>query len=268
MNRRTRLFFLIVGLVAVLPCLATKQNVELAAIKEKIESNLAKLRYCEFVLSKNELIDGKWKYGKSKVKNDVLNGQTEIRTIEPRADILVYFPIGKQQDAHIKLDFFPYISSDFSPYNALLLRDQHHPISHVNQTYFGKLILSFINACAGHKAQYEINYYQEKHQVEVDLQPIENPLETKKLKSDISLIQLADSLCVNPYLLSESNNNLAYHHQFKKGDLVKTHQYYADRAKILFLEDNFVPLSIVFYYKNEPFEEYRFSEFKATFNEE
>lgn len=228
---------------------------------------MARLHSCSFIISKKEKIEGKWVTGSSYVLNNLSKKTAQLRTIAPRADILVDYPASIDNQAKVHLDFFPYITGHISPYSGLLLRGQHHPITHLSPSYFIKIIETYIGMCQDtQRCSYE--------ELENDLlllrfTPVPLAPYIHTITEETSIIKLADSLQLNPYLIYELNNSdIKYDAPLMAGTSLTLPPYYADKAIFWLSKEHLLPIKVQFYKGNALYEEYQFSSYQLQWDEE
>jgi len=210
---------------------------------------------------------GQWLSGSSYVSNDLSNRTTHVRTIAPRANIIVDYPGDEEEQAKVHLDFFPYLTGHVSPYSRVLLRDQHHPITHLTPSYFIKIIENYLQTCEDYE---HCNLDDlENEIVRIQFTPIPRPSYSYTVKRETSVIELADSLRLNPYRIYELNDEeIKYDDPIIAGTKLTLPPYYADKAVFWLSKEHLLPIKVQFFQGQNLYEEYQFSSYKLHWKAE
>lgn len=236
---------------------------KLDLILDELNSILTNAKEVNLKVTKAELFDDEVKYGESILHYNFKEDKTYIRTIKPKADLEITYSPNLKNEAEVHADFFPFITVNLDIYGFLMLRDQHHPVSHVNFKYFLNLIIHYISKV---KLNDQCRIIDGKDGNGTDVWKLHFSTENNgelsyQIKEKQTFIELITSKKLNPYLVLQLNPNISgYGHILKENESITLTEHYADRAEMLISKTHHVPVEMKFWRKNELFEHYVFSD--------
>lgn len=217
-----------------------------------------------FTITKKEWFGDEYRTGEAEVDYNFKSKQININALAPRDDVeLKYNPNNNRYKAHVTLDYMPNMGVELDIHGYMLMRDHHHPVSHVNGAYFLELLLYYMKHVTPHK---DISIEKVPtpfggHCWKMVILQHHNAVTMHTVQKSQRFADLVEAKKQNPYYCRELNNDeYDYDDMLSPGDELKLSTHYADKAEILLSDHFFFPISARFWIDDRLYEEYTYKE--------